>query len=180
MGRQCGQRCHQHRLEEGQGQPGRASRGGRRCGFGSLRYGSNEGDSTFYRVYGKYANRDGFRTIAGEEGVDDWQTFRSGFRLDHAASSQDTFTFLGDLYETTAGVEYGIPSLFPPFGRRGLPDHPSSRHASESRNSEKLEFGGSRPPPSDPKDGEKDVLGRPLKGGVPAPRGKEEACRRRK
>ncbi len=88
-------------------------------GFGSVRYGSKMGDSTFWRVYGKYADRDGFETIREEEGADDWRSYRGGFRLDHSMSGTDSLTFLGDLYKAVAGVEYGsIPSLRPPFSRK--------------------------------------------------------------
>ncbi|MHC1741907.1 MAG: TonB-dependent receptor plug domain-containing protein [Syntrophobacteraceae bacterium] len=87
-------------------------------GFGSVRYGSRVGDSTFWRAYGKYADRDGFETTTGEEGADDWRSYRGGFRLDHTISLTDSLTFFGDLYKSVAGVEYGIPSLTPPFQRK--------------------------------------------------------------
>lgn len=87
-------------------------------GFGSARFGSKVGDSTYWRVYGKYSDRDSFETVKGEEGSDDWRSYRGGFRMDSAISGTDSLTFLGDLHKAVAGVEYGIPTLVPPFQRK--------------------------------------------------------------
>src|SRR5574337_1988533 len=84
-------------------------------GFVGTRYGGRVGENLFYRGYFKYANRDNLVTAAGRDGIDDWRTYRGGFRLDWEPSSRDTVTVQGDLYKGDFGQTLTIPSLFPPF-----------------------------------------------------------------
>ncbi len=84
-------------------------------GFVGTRYGGRVGDDLFYRGYFKYANRDNLVTAAGRDGIDDWRTYRGGFRLDWEPSTRDTVTFQGDLYKGDFGQALTVPSLPPPF-----------------------------------------------------------------
>ena len=73
-------------------------------GFGSLRYGGKWSEEVFFRVYGKYFNRDEAIDIATHKsGADDWETARGGFRLDWDCSDSDMFTLQGDYYEGNSG-----------------------------------------------------------------------------
>lgn len=84
-------------------------------GFVGARYGGRIGDDLFYRGYFKYANRDNLVTETGHEGIDDWRTYRGGFRLDWEPSTRDMLTVQGDLYKGDFGQTLATPSLLPPF-----------------------------------------------------------------
>jgi len=84
-------------------------------GFVGTRYGGRIGSDLFYRGYFKYANHDNLVTATGHEGIDDWRTYRGGFRLDWEPSTRDTVTVQGDLYKGDFGQTLPIPSLLPPF-----------------------------------------------------------------
>jgi len=64
----------------------------------SLRYGGRLADNVYYRVYGKFFNRDGFDTGGG----DDWSAERGGFRVDWEPSHETNFTLQGDYYKSDA------------------------------------------------------------------------------
>ena len=55
-------------------------------GFGSFRYGLKLGEHSDARAYVKYFNRDASVTSTGATAADDWDQFRTGFRLDHEPS----------------------------------------------------------------------------------------------
>ena len=75
-------------------------------GFGTVRYGGRLGSNAYYRVYGKYANRDEFTLIDGGGGVgDSWWTSQEGFRLDWEPSEINRFTLQGDTYYDQLGVK---------------------------------------------------------------------------
>ena len=84
-------------------------------GFGSVRYGLKLGEKTDVRAYAKYFNRDGSVTRSGTETPDDWEQFRTGFRLDHEPTSQNNFTLQGDYYRGKSGSTYDFPTLTAPF-----------------------------------------------------------------
>jgi iron complex outermembrane recepter protein len=84
-------------------------------GFGSVRYGLKLGEKTDVRAYAKYFNRDGLVNSSGTETPDDWEQFRTGFRLDHGPSAQNNFTLQGDYYRGKSGSVYNIPTLTVPF-----------------------------------------------------------------
>lgn len=84
-------------------------------GVVGTRYGGRVGDKLFYRGYFKYANRDNLVTATGREGIDDWRTYRGGFRFDWEPSTRDTLTVQGDLYKGDFGQTLTSPSLLPPF-----------------------------------------------------------------
>ena len=84
---------------------------------GGLRYGGKSGDDVFYRVYGKYAVRDGTKPLPGAGYDDEWKMGVGGFRLDWQRDPRTAFTFSGDLYDGKAGQSSTIPSFTPPFSR---------------------------------------------------------------
>ncbi len=84
-------------------------------GFGGVRYGGQIGQQAFYRVYGKYFNRDGLTRLDGREGADDWDSLRGGFRMDWAPAGGDSLTLQGDIYDTDAGATQDFATISPPF-----------------------------------------------------------------
>ncbi len=69
-------------------------------GFGTVRYGGQVDDTTFFRVYGKYANRDGTADIDGDSRPDDWDMAQGGFRMDGGDDSGGSWTLQGDVYDS--------------------------------------------------------------------------------
>lgn len=84
-------------------------------GFGSLRYGGKVGESTWYRVYGKYFNRSDAVSTTSLPANDAWDAGRGGFRLDSKVSGSDSLTFTGDLFKGQAGETTKSLSFFPPY-----------------------------------------------------------------
>lgn len=68
--------------------------------FASLRYGTKIGTDTSARFYIKYNDRDSSYAAGLNNGGDDWESLRGGFRLDGQTSEADRWTFQGDIYET--------------------------------------------------------------------------------
>ena len=92
-----------------------AGGGSEERGFGGARYGGSLGEDTDYRIYAKYFNRDDSETVSGDGANDDWQAWRSGFRVDSRFADADTFTVQGDVYDGDAGGTYGQAFLTPPY-----------------------------------------------------------------
>jgi iron complex outermembrane receptor protein len=66
--------------------------------FTGLRYGGKLGSSAFFRVYGKYFDRDGQVFPDGRDAGDSSRMGQGGFRIDSLASGANTFTLQGDAY----------------------------------------------------------------------------------
>jgi iron complex outermembrane receptor protein len=66
--------------------------------FGGIRYGGTLATNVYYRVYGKYFDRDDEVFRNGKDASDSWNMGRGGFRVDALPSLQDTFTLQGDYY----------------------------------------------------------------------------------
>ncbi|GBE01776.1 colicin I receptor precursor [bacterium BMS3Bbin06] len=81
----------------------------------AFRYGGKIGEDLFYRVYTKYARRDGFVDLHGGENSDGWYVLRSGFRMDWVASAKDKITFQGDIYGGNVDSMEILPLLTPPY-----------------------------------------------------------------
>jgi iron complex outermembrane recepter protein len=81
----------------------------------ALRWGGRLGSDLHYRVFGKYAVRDGTvpTTSAGYD--DRWDHALGGFRADWAPGSSDRFTFQGDLYNGSSGQPTTVAIFTPPF-----------------------------------------------------------------
>lgn len=89
--------------------------------FGETRYGDTIGKDTTYRVYAKYADRDGFEWQ--NKGQFDksagygWQTQRGGFRTDSQVTKDDLVTVQGDIYQVNEGQAIVFdPELAPLMG----------------------------------------------------------------
>ncbi|MGA1875995.1 MAG: TonB-dependent receptor plug domain-containing protein, partial [bacterium] len=71
--------------------------------FSTFRYGGRWGDNAFGRVYLQYSERDSLSYTSGDEGNDQWDSLRGGFRIDRSSSEGDLFTLLGDMYRGRDG-----------------------------------------------------------------------------
>jgi len=68
-------------------------------GFGGVRYGYTLGTNLYFRVYGKFFDRDSSVLLNGREATNDWYMGQGGFRLDWEASAVNLLTLQGDLYD---------------------------------------------------------------------------------
>ncbi len=84
------------------------------------RYGGKLGDTAHYRLYGRYAERDGSVAPGGQDAGDDWNLQRGGFRLDWQPTARDSVTVLGDVYDGDLRQNMVIPTLTPPDNQRQL------------------------------------------------------------
>ncbi len=75
--------------------------------FGGLRYGGKWGSDIYYRVYGKYFDRDKEAYTNGTDAADSWRMGQGGFRLDAGPSSDETFTLQGDYYGGDENLSVG-------------------------------------------------------------------------
>ncbi|HMP74077.1 MAG TPA: TonB-dependent receptor [Kiritimatiellia bacterium] len=66
--------------------------------FGSVRYGGELNETTTYRVYGKGFLRDGFVDSEGNSTLEEWHSYRTGFRLDGEPSLWDKWSLHGGFY----------------------------------------------------------------------------------
>lgn len=82
-----------------------------------LRYGGQIGDNAFYRVYGKYLERDSLVDERGEDAGDNWDLQRGGFRFDWDPTSQHILSFQGDVYQGSLDQNLTVPTLTPPFSQ---------------------------------------------------------------
>jgi len=78
------------------------SAGSEERGSAAVRYGGRIGEHAYYRVFGKYFDRDSSFTPTAAS-PDDWNTGHFGFRSDWEANEKDTLTLQGDVYRTDAG-----------------------------------------------------------------------------
>ncbi len=86
-------------------------------GIGGMRYGGNIGEDSYYRIYGKYFNRDAYVDEKGDTTADDWHASRGGFRIDSTLSDQDTLTVQSDIYEGKSGLTFLSPSVEKPYSQ---------------------------------------------------------------
>jgi iron complex outermembrane receptor protein len=84
-------------------------------GFVNLRYGVKLDENAFLRVYAKYFNRDASVLPNGTEAHDAWDMYQGGFRLDWEPSSENSFTFQGDIYTGNQDEIYAVPTTTFPF-----------------------------------------------------------------
>lgn len=88
--------------------------GGEERDFGGFRYGGRWGASTYYRIYGKYFDRDGDFSRDTRD-FDAWNMGRVGFRTDSDLTEDSTLTVQGDLYDGDAGQRVINSTFSPPF-----------------------------------------------------------------
>ncbi len=86
-------------------------------GFGGFRYGGKAGENLYFRLYGKYFDRDDSVFANGASAADAWHMGREGFRMDWVASAENLVTLQGDFYSGTANQIFtnATPSPTPPF-----------------------------------------------------------------
>lgn len=75
-------------------------------GFAGIRYGGKLAPNVYYRVYGKFANRDDGAFEDGSRASNGWDSLQGGFRLD-ATTSAGQFTFQGDIYRHRESLSTG-------------------------------------------------------------------------
>jgi iron complex outermembrane receptor protein len=63
------------------------------------RFGGSLSPGTYFRVYGKYVDRDAETLADGRSASDNWHQARGGFRLDSTTSARDNLTLQGDTYD---------------------------------------------------------------------------------
>jgi len=81
--------------------------------FNTVRYGGKMNDNGYYRLYGKYLNRDNSPERDGTEGSDEWDAKRAGVRLDW----NDSFTIIGDIFKGDAGGRINSVTFTPPYSQ---------------------------------------------------------------
>jgi len=87
-------------------------------GFGAFRYGGKIKDKAYYRVYGKYFNRDdGGKTPSGTIANDEWDAGQGGFRVDWDLSDRDLLTVQGDFVDIREHQTLELAFLTAPFSR---------------------------------------------------------------
>src|SRR5581483_1788595 len=83
-------------------------------GFANFRYGGDNHKGLTYRVYAKGYTRGPEEHVVDQSNFDDWRGVQSGFRMDWAKGSRDTFTVEGDLYKEEAGERVDLGNYTPP------------------------------------------------------------------
>jgi len=84
----------------------------------SVRYGGALGGAVvtnlYYRVYGKYFNRDGLVTSSGSDAQDDWHSIQGGVRFDWEPGDLDRVTLQGNYYNDFINENENVVVLTPP------------------------------------------------------------------
>ncbi len=99
------------KAEEAQGGLLAGGYGTEERGFAGARYGGKAGEDVYYKVYGKYFNKDQAVDQNGHKAGDDWDGVRGGFRTEWNISDHDAVMFEGDIYQGTAGVNLILSGL---------------------------------------------------------------------
>jgi iron complex outermembrane receptor protein len=84
-----------------------AGTGDKLPGLAGLRYGGSLGPKVHYRIYGRYADRDGAVFADGQTAHDQWQMAQGGFRVDAETPAGDDFTLQGDVYSSDQEMSTG-------------------------------------------------------------------------
>lgn len=71
-------------------------------GFTGVRYGGKLGPSTYFRVYGKYFDRDASVLPNGQDADDRFRMGQGGFRVDWNPEADQLFTLQSDVYDGSA------------------------------------------------------------------------------
>jgi iron complex outermembrane receptor protein len=75
--------------------------------FTGVRYGGTLASNVFFRVYGKYFDRNNEVFANGSDAPDSWNMGQGGFRMDAEPSSQNIFTLQGDYYNGRENITTG-------------------------------------------------------------------------
>jgi iron complex outermembrane recepter protein len=84
-------------------------------GFGTIRYGGKAGEKAWYRVYGKFSDRDGLRTPGDEDAGDSWNIGQGGMRFDIEGEPGVNFMFEAEAYTARENEPAQLRSLAAPF-----------------------------------------------------------------
>ena len=84
--------------------------------LGGERYGGKVGDDTYYRFYATYQLNDDFKTTSGQRANDNWDLWKTGFRIDRYINSDGHLTWQGDGYSATSPI---TPAMYPASIRWG-------------------------------------------------------------
>ena len=80
-----------------------------------VRFGGQLATNLYGRVYGKFDNREGLVTGAGQEAPDRMLSGQGGFRLDWVPSEENTLTWQGDLYHIRNVENQAVSSWVAPY-----------------------------------------------------------------
>ncbi|MGA3066972.1 MAG: TonB-dependent receptor [Tepidisphaeraceae bacterium] len=80
----------------------------------SVRYGGQLDGDTYWRAYAKLSTTENFKNPDGSDANDGWQSMRSGFRVDHYGTPEDTLTLEGDTFTERAGQTNDVPTFAAP------------------------------------------------------------------
>ena len=84
-------------------------------GFGTAQFGGKVGSETYYRAYMSAFGQNHLIGLGGGNGHDDWDMYRTGFRVDSKLGAKDSITFQGDAYKGSEGeVVAAVTSFQPP------------------------------------------------------------------
>jgi iron complex outermembrane receptor protein len=75
--------------------------------FGGVRYGGTLASNVYFRVYGKYFDRNNEVFANGNDASDSWNQGQGGFRMDAEPSLQNTITLQGDYYAGHENITTG-------------------------------------------------------------------------
>ena len=75
--------------------------------FGGVRYGGTLASNVFFRVYGKYFDRNNEVLPDGSDASDSWRMGQGGFRMDDEANVENHLTLQGDFYSGDEDEETG-------------------------------------------------------------------------
>ena len=81
----------------------------------AIRYGGQLATNLYYRVYGKYFNREGLVTSTGADANDNWNSAQGGTRLDWEPSDDNKFTLQGSFYNDFVHENENVILLTPPY-----------------------------------------------------------------
>ncbi len=93
--------------------------GNQEKGIVEERYGGRLGDAGYYRVYGKYLDRNDETTPAGTDAHDGLAQGRTGLRADwkNDKTARDDFTVQGDMYRSDTSDFRSVPTFVSPFSQ---------------------------------------------------------------
>jgi iron complex outermembrane receptor protein len=81
----------------------------------AVRYGGELATNLYYRVYGKYFDRNGLVTSTGANANDNWNSAQGGTRLDWEPTDDNKFTLEGSYYDVYVHENQNDVLLAPPF-----------------------------------------------------------------
>jgi iron complex outermembrane recepter protein len=83
-------------------------------GFGTAEFGGKLASDTYYRAYMNAFDRNHLIGVAGQSGQDDWDMYRTGFRVDSKLDAKDSITVQGDAYRGSEGEIVPAVTAFQP------------------------------------------------------------------